>query len=95
MPVASATDGGHRDCPVLASVAQWPEIQPLVSRGQIVSGVLPLLTDRQTDTQTDNYNFNIMIVAIGNRIINSKVCHVGQHNRLRIDWRTEGKWKMT
>ena len=40
MPVASATDGGHRDCPVLASVAQWPEIQPLVSRGQIVSGVL-------------------------------------------------------
>ena len=61
MPVASATDGGHRDCPVLPSVAQWPEIQPLVSRGQIVSGVLPLLTDRQTDTQTDNYNFNIMI----------------------------------
>ena len=48
VPVASATDGGHRDCPVLASVAQWPEIQPLVSRGQIVSGVLPLLTDRQT-----------------------------------------------
>ena len=38
VPVASATDGGHRDCPVLASVAQWPEIQPLnlVSRGQIV-----------------------------------------------------------
>ena len=31
MPVASATAGGHRDCPVLASVAQWPEIQPLVS----------------------------------------------------------------
>ena len=53
MPVASATDGGHRDCPVLASVAQWPEIQPLVSRGQIVSGVLPLLTDRQTDRHTD------------------------------------------
>ena len=37
VPVASATDGGHRDCPVLASVAQWPEIQPLVSRDQIVS----------------------------------------------------------
>ena len=53
MPVASATDGGHRDCSVLASVAQWPEIQPLVSRGQIVSGVLPLLTDRQTDRHTD------------------------------------------
>ena len=65
MPVANATDGGHRDCPVLASVAQWPEIQPLVSRGQIVSAVLPLLTDRQTDrqtdTQTDYYNFSIMI----------------------------------
>ena len=40
MPVASATDGDHRDCPVLASVAQWPEIQPLVSRGQIVSADL-------------------------------------------------------
>ena len=39
--VASATDGGHRYCPVLASVAQWPEIQPLVSRGQIVSADLP------------------------------------------------------
>ena len=51
VPVASATDGGHRDCPVLASVAQWPEIQPLVSRGQIVSAVLPLLTDRHTDGQ--------------------------------------------
>ena len=58
VPVASVTDGGHRDCPVLASVAQWPEIQPLVSRGQIVSGVFPLLTDGQTDTQTDNYNSN-------------------------------------
>ena len=27
MPVASAMAGGHRDFPVLASVAQWPEIQ--------------------------------------------------------------------
>ena len=52
MPVASAMDGGHRDCPILASVAQWPEIQPLVSRGQIVSAVLPLLTDRQTHRRT-------------------------------------------
>ena len=40
MPVASATAGGHRDCPVLASVAQWPEIQHLVSRGQFVSADL-------------------------------------------------------
>ena len=41
MPIASATAGGHRDCPVLASVAKWPEIQPPVSRGQIVSADLP------------------------------------------------------
>ena len=39
--VANATADGHRDCPVLASVAQWTEIQPLVSRGQIVSADLP------------------------------------------------------
>ena len=26
VPVASATAGGHRDCPILASVAQWPEL---------------------------------------------------------------------
>ena len=32
--------GSHRDCPVLASVAQWPEMQPLVSRGQTVSADL-------------------------------------------------------
>ena len=32
--------GGQRDCSVLASVAQWPEIQPLVSRGQFVSADL-------------------------------------------------------
>ena len=41
MPVASATAGGNSDCPVLASVVQWPEIQPLVSRGQIISADLP------------------------------------------------------
>ena len=41
VPVASTTAGGHRDCPVLASVAQWPEIQPPVSRGQIISADLP------------------------------------------------------
>ena len=41
MPVASAMAGNHRDSPVLASVAQWPEIQPLVSRGQIISTDLP------------------------------------------------------
>ena len=41
MPIASATAGTHRDCPVLASFAQWPEIQVLVSRGQNVSADLP------------------------------------------------------
>ena len=30
----------HRDRPAIASVTQWPEIQPLVSRGQIVSADL-------------------------------------------------------
>ena len=45
MPVANAMAGGHRDCPVLVSVAQWPEIQPLVYRGQIV-----LLTSRNGRT---------------------------------------------
>ena len=42
VPVASAMAGGHRDCPVLASVVQWPEIQPpiFVSQDQIVSADL-------------------------------------------------------
>ena len=40
----------NRDCPVLASVAQWPEIQSLVSRGQIVSTDLPLQTHGWTLT---------------------------------------------
>ena len=55
VPVASATAGGHSDCPVLASIAQWPEIQHLVSRGKIVP-----LTSRngRTDAQTDNYNLS-------------------------------------
>ena len=41
VPVASAIAGGHRDCPVLASVVPWQEMQYLVSRGQIVSADLP------------------------------------------------------
>ena len=41
VPVASAIAGGHRDCPGLASVAHWLEIQPLVSRVQIISADLP------------------------------------------------------
>ena len=39
--VASAMTATHRDSPAVASVAQWPEIQPLVSQGQIVSADLP------------------------------------------------------
>ena len=46
VPVASALTGAHRDCLVLASFAQQPEIQHLVSQGQIVSADLLLLTDR-------------------------------------------------
>ena len=48
MPVASAATGGHRDCLFLDSFAQQPEIQHLVSRGQIVSADLPSWTDRRT-----------------------------------------------
>ena len=39
----------HSDCLILASYVRWPEIQPLVSRGQIVSADLPLLTDGRTN----------------------------------------------
>ena len=41
VPVASTMAGGHRDCTVLASVAQWPDIQPFASRDQIISTDLP------------------------------------------------------
>ena len=39
--VASAMTATHRDSPAVDSVAQWPEIQTLVSRGQIISADLP------------------------------------------------------
>ena len=45
VPVASATTAIHRDCLILTSNAQWPEIQPLVSQGQIISAV----TDGRTE----------------------------------------------
>ena len=48
LPVASALTGAHRNCLVLASNAQQPEIQPLMLQGQIVSAD-PLLYWR-TDT---------------------------------------------
>ena len=38
VPLASAMTAAHR---AVASVAQWLEIQALVSRGQIVSADLP------------------------------------------------------
>ena len=47
MPIASAMTAAHRDRPAVAFVAQWPEMQPLVSRGQIVSADLPSRTDAQ------------------------------------------------
>ena len=52
VPVASALTGTHRDYLAVASFGQEPEIQPLVSRGQIISADLPLLIDGQTH----NYN---------------------------------------
>ena len=50
-PVASAITAVHRDRQVLVSYIQWPEIQPLVSQGQIVSADLMLLADGQTNGQ--------------------------------------------
>ena len=41
MPVASALTGALRDCLSVAFIAQEPEIQCIVSRGQIVSTDLP------------------------------------------------------
>ena len=41
VPVASALIGTHRDYLIVASFGQEPEIQRLVSRGQIVSTDLP------------------------------------------------------
>ena len=59
MPVASAVAGVHRDRLLLASNAQWPEIQPLMSRGQIVSTDFPLLSDRQTHNSNLNITFRL------------------------------------
>ena len=43
MSVASALMGTHRDCLIVASFGQEPEIQCLVSRGQIISADLPYI----------------------------------------------------
>ena len=63
-PVASAITAVHRDRLILASYVRLPEIQPLVSRGQIVSADLPLLTDGRADGQTDKYNFSAIVVIM-------------------------------
>ena len=54
MPAASAMTSIHRDRLVLAANALWPEIQPLVSWGQIISTDPLLVTDGHCTT-------NIMI----------------------------------
>ena len=42
VPIAIAMTAAHRDRPAVASVTHaMPEIQPLVSRGQIISTDLP------------------------------------------------------
>ena len=50
VPVASAITAVHSDRLMLALYARWPEIQPPVSRGQIVSTDLPLLMDKYNYT---------------------------------------------
>ena len=48
-PVASAITAVHGDRLILASYVRWPEIQPPVSQGQIISADLPLVTDGRTN----------------------------------------------
>ena len=63
-----AVTGIHRDCLVLAPNIQRPEIQPLMSQGQIVSANLPLWTDRRID----NYNLSVhMGVSVPSLLIES------------------------
>ena len=64
VPVASAMAGGHRDCPVLASVHQWPWQRYSL----LFLGVKSLLLtscngwmDGRTNARTDSYNLNIMM----------------------------------
>ena len=54
VPVASVMTAVHRDCVVLASYVPRPEIQPLESRGQIVSAWT--FCNRPTDGWMDKYN---------------------------------------
>ena len=57
MSVATALTSALGDSLVLASFTQQPDIQHLVSQGQIISTDPPLLMDGQTH----KYNFNSMI----------------------------------
>ena len=57
MPVASAMTAVHRDRLVVASNAQWSQIQPLMFRGQTCFR-RPPMTCRGTNVIYDN---NIMI----------------------------------
>ena len=41
VPVASTLTCAHRECLIVASFTQEPEVQRLVSQGQIVSADLP------------------------------------------------------
>ena len=54
VPTASAMAAIHRDHLVVASNAQWPEVQPFVFSGQIIFADPPLLMDRQTDEYYNN-----------------------------------------
>ena len=65
MPVVSTMAAIYRDHLVLASNTQLPEIQLLVSRGQIVSAD-PLLL---ADGQTDSYNICDICVLLTSLLI--------------------------
>ena len=59
VPVASAITAVHRDLVIPAPNAQWPEIQPPMTQGQIVSADPLLLTDVRANAWRD-----IMIASI-------------------------------
>ena len=66
--VVSALTVAHRDRLVLASIAQWPEIQPLVSRGQIVSPDIQLRTDGHTTITIFSIMTAYIIIAIDDKL---------------------------
>ena len=64
VPIASAVTGIHRDCLVLAPNIQRPEIQSLMSRGQIVSTNLPLWTDRRIDDYNPSVHMGVSVPSL-------------------------------